>query len=249
MKIRFITLAAVTLLLAGCGDSKGSYKPVPTKDVPPATVASGEELSLFPLAVGNKWVFDLKSTQLTQAGALPQAAEFTLSVAKVDDLGGGSKRATIDVFKGEVQTDRQIWRIDKNGIFQEQTGLTEALRPEPAQIAIAFPIEKDKVTKWSGKAPTGQTKGTMQQMTQEIVTKQPEDVDTILGPISAYRVENTQTYIDKQGNQWITKAVAWWAPKIGLVRNKQDVRVIPKATGKPVNVQTQQMVLKQHTVK
>lgn len=247
MKTTFFALAGLGILTLGCGNSSSTYKPVPTKEVPPATVATGEELSLFPLAVGNKWVYDLKATQLTQAGALPQAAEFTLEVKSVEDVSGGAKRATVEVFKGEVLQDRQIWRVDNTGIYQESMGLETPRRAEPAQVAVPFPLEKGKVVNWAGKAPTG-VGTTMRDMTQEITVQEPEVVDTIQGPISAYRIDNRQVYKDEKGRDVITKTVAWWAPKIGLVRHKQDIQVVP-TEGKPVNVQTQSMILKQHVVK
>ena len=247
MKTRFLALTMFGVLAIGCGDSKGAYKPVDAKDVAPSTVAAGEELTLFPLAVGNKWVYDLKSTQLTQAGALPQSAEFTLEIKTVEDLEAGAKRASVDVLKGEVLQDRQIWKVDSTGIYQEQTGLEKPLRPEPPQVAVPFPLEANKVSTWAGKAPAGAATG-MLDMTQEVTTKEPEPVDTILGPISAYRVESKQVYKDAKGQDVVTRTVAWWAPKVGLVRHKQEVVVTPVGK-KPVKVQEQLMTLKQHTVK
>jgi hypothetical protein len=244
MKKSWISLVGVTaaFALVGCGKSGSSeYKPVPPKKPEAVAVAPGQEATLFPVAVGNRWSFDTKSEVRTPNGNVTNSATITLEVkeATPPDANGVS-RATIEVFKGEVLQDRQIWVFKSDGIFQEQLGLDKPVRPDPMQLTVPFPIEIDKAVPWTGKAMSAT--GSEAQIEQEIVNKGPEDVDTIVGMLNAYRVETTQKFMAKTAEVRVTN-ISWWAPKIGLVRYKQETKV----DGRPFQSQT--MLLKQYTVK
>lgn len=244
MKKSWISLVGVTtaLALVGCGKSGSSeYKPVPPKKPEAVAVAPGQEATLFPTAVGNRWSFDAKTEALTPNGAISNSSTIILEVKDVTPADAeGVSRATIEVFKGEVLQDRQIWVFKSDGIFQEQLGLDKPMRPDPMQMTVPFPIEVDKPVPWKGKAMSAT--GAVADIDQEIVHKGPEDVDTIVGMLNAYRVETTQKFKVKAADVIVTN-ISWWAPKIGLVRYKQETKVDGK------KVQSQTLLLKQYTVK
>lgn len=236
-----IGVLALAFVVVGCGKSGSSeYKPVTPKGPEPANVKPGEEATLFPLVVGNKWVYDSTTETLSPSGVINTPASITLEVKDIKPIDGGATRATIEVFKGTVLQDRQIWVSKRDGLFQEQIGLDKPQRPQPAQLTLPFPLEIDKVVTWKGK--TLSALGANVDVNQEVVNKGAEDVDTIVGMLSAYRVETTQKF-RVQNNDVVVTNVSWWAPKIGLVRYRQDV----KADGR--NVQAQTLMLKQYTVK
>lgn len=242
MKKQWFSVIALPLALGaiGCGKSNSTeYKPVAPKEPEVVSVKAGEERTLFPLTVGNRWSYDAVSIVLTQAGTVRTPATLILEVTNVTTEGDVTK-ATVDVFKGEVLQDRQLWVINNSGMYQEQTGLEKPLRPDPMQLALPFPIEVDKVVTWTGKAPGPENK--VVDVQQEVVNKGVEDVDTIVGMMSAYRVETTQRLKVRNEDVTVTN-VSWWAPKIGLVRYKQEA----KAAGRMLQSQT--LVLQQHTVK
>lgn len=242
MKKQWFSVIALSLALGaiGCGNSNSTeYKPVPPKEPDVVTVQAGEERTLFPLTVGNRWSYDAVSIVQTQAGTIRTPATLVLEVKEVTTEGDVTK-ATVDVFKGEVLQDRQLWVINNSGMYQEQTGLDKPLRPDPMQLALPFPIEVDKVVSWAGKAPGPDNK--VVDVNQEVVNKGIEDVDTIVGMMKAYRVETTQRL--KVGNEDVTVInVSWWAPKIGLVRYQQEAKAVGRV------LQSQTLKLQQHTVK
>lgn len=238
-----ISLAALALALvaAGCGKSStGEYKPVPPKEPETANVKAGEESSLFPSAVGNRWAYDAVVVSAGPSGAIRTPSTITLEIKEVNPGAEGIVKSTVEISKGEVLQDRQIWVVNREGIFLEQTGIDTISRPDPMQLTVPFPIELDKIVEWKGKAQ-GAT-GKVAEITQEVVHGGPEDVDTIVGMLSAYRVETTQRFKVDKADVLVTNT-SWWAPKIGLVRYKQEV----KGNGRVVQSQT--MMLKQYTVK
>ena len=244
MKKSWICVVGVSLALsvAGCGKSGSSeYKPVAPKEPETVTVSPGQESILFPTTVGNRWTYDSVSEAVAPNGMIRTPATITLEVkANTPADANGIARATVEVSKGEVLQDRQIWAFKSDGVFQEQIGLDKPQKPDPMQLTIPFPLEKDKPVAWKGKA-MGAT-GTVVDIDQEVINKGPEDVDTIVGMLNAYRVETTQRFKVKENDVTVTN-IAWWAPKIGLVRYKQEVKVGAR------KLQMQTLMLKQYTVK
>lgn len=241
MKLSSLTLVILAGALAGaCGKSTPSvYKPVPAKTITPAKVEAGKEAILFPMTVGNTWRYAVTMSQLTAQGTVPMRAEFVLEVKKVDPIEGGV-RAMVDVFRGEVLQDQQTWRVDATGIYQEEIGL-EKKNKGSGHPAVPFPIELGKNIEWKGKAPS--PTGEVRDMEVTVLSKGVEEVDSLIGTVSAYRIETSQKFKDAKGNELVATSVAYWAPKIGLIRQKQDVKA-----GTTI-VQSQMMILKQYTVK
>jgi len=244
MKLSMFGAATALLILAGCG-SNNSYKPVPPKSVV-ASVKPGDEATLFPLAVGNKWQYSVTTTTSTPQGSGSAPADITMEVKSIDKRADGSVAATIDLSKGEVLQDSQVWVVSPKGIFQETVGLAPDTRKfEPPQPVAYFPIEVDKEMTWEGKGPTGiseKGKNVILPIKQTMVSKGVEsDVDTFMGTMSAYRFESTQTY--SNGKVTVTdKSYTWWAPKIGMVRYMKEL-----TTDKNV-AQKQVISLRQYTV-
>ncbi len=249
MKHSLLILGLASLaILSGCGDSKSTYKPVEAKTIEPASVAAGQEGTLFPMTVGNTWRYDVSMAQLMPNGQTSsQKADFVLEVKKADPTADGSGvRSEIDVSRGEVLQDHQTWRLDKTGIYQEEIGL-ETKKKFENQPAMVFPIEIGKPFEWSGTAPGPDGKSRPMKTTVEC--KGIEEVDSMIGTVSAYRVETIQRFKSdpdkKTGKTADIEAlsVVYWAPKIGLVRQRQEVKM------GTITLQTQLMVLKQYTVK
>lgn len=232
-------LVVLAALAGGCGNKKTTYTPTEPKPIEPANVPAGQEAILFPMAVGNSWRYDVSMTQLTAAGAVPQKADYVLEVKEVTDIEGG-KRAKLEVKRGDVLQDRQTWRIDKTGIYQEELGL-EQPRKSDGQPAFVFPIEIGKPYEWSGTAPA--PGGTIRPLQATVETKGVEEVDALIGTVSAYRVETTQRFKDDKGNDIVALSVVYWAPNIGIVRQRQEVK-----SGTTI-LQQQLMILKQYTIK
>lgn len=242
MNYRLLILSiAATLVFAGCGDSKASYKPQTPPAIAPASVAAGQEATLFPVDLGNRWVYDMTSQTKTVSGNIPQMAEYSLEIKKVEDSGGG-KVVTIAITKGDVLQDEQIWKVDSTGIYQMGSGAGDSPRVvmDPPQPVMKFPLDGTEAT-WTGKIPVAD--GKKQDATMVVVCKGPEEVDSLMGTLSAYHVESTQTFTDDKNTKIETKTVSWWAPKVGLVRHVLDT----KANG--IVVQHQMLVLKQKTLK
>ena len=65
IKLTVVALGALSLAMAGCnsgGGKSSAYKPKAADKVAPATVAAGQESEIFPMKVGNTWVYEVVST-------------------------------------------------------------------------------------------------------------------------------------------------------------------------------------------
>ncbi len=252
MKLSFFGAPCALLILAGCGSSSSGYKPVPEKPKAVATVKAGEEATLFPITVGNKWQYTV-TTKLQNPRGQVTSNSTDISMEVKSSEGGV---AMLDISKGDVVQDSQKWSVTPQGIFQNTIGIAPDVRTyEPAQPVVSFPLEVDKEVVWEGKGPTGVSdKGVnlLLPIHQVLVCRGVEDVDTYMGDMSAYRIETTQTYSFKnKDGQMINvtdKSYSWWAPKIGMVRYKKELTTT-LGSGDPGVSQTQLIMLRQFTVK
>lgn len=219
MKRSVCIVGAALAVLVGCGQS-GEYQPTPVKSVQPAVVARGEERTLFPLQVGNQWVYTVEDQQRRGDQAASRTAEAVFRVSKAEPMGDGTK-AVIEVsFDGRVQ-ETQSWLVDSTGIYQLTAGRS-ALVYEPKQPALLFPVDTGRTFQWKGKGlmPDG-TSGTG---TLDNRILGPQEVDTEMGRMSAFCVETTGTFRSQRG-QGRMRSMVWWAPKVGLVRWRMELSV------------------------
>lgn len=204
-------VALAAIFAAGCGSKDNAAaaatggKPEPA--VPPAEVKAGDEASLMPLATGNQWTYTSDANQIT------------LKVANVAPQGDG-KKATIEIFVNDKLTSRQVWLQNKTGMYQ----LAQGLNPKPfnpPQPILLFPIERGKVSKYTGTGPVDNATGRIQ---SELRVDGPQPVDTDMGEKSGILVR--QAVLLTAGKvQGRLVSNTWFAPGIGIVRLRNDIQV------------------------
>ena len=208
---RAIVIVAVPLALFGCGQREG-YSPERAKKVADAAVKPGDEASLFPLKLGNQWVYTIESNQGTN--------ELTLKVTDVHQEGGATIAAlTITLDNDPPSVSR--FKVDGNGIYQMSDG--KGRDYDPPLLLVAFPLEPGRQTKESvtGPRPFG---GTMGPMESTLAYLGPQHVDVVKDRIGALAVESIQTWQTEQG-QAVSRGVTWWTPGVGFVRRRQEFGV------------------------
>jgi hypothetical protein len=222
-------LLAVTALVApGCGSGGSNYEPTPAKPAADLTFQPGDELSMFPLAVGNQWTYSAETTQAVQGkGSGTGKFELTLKVIKVTPIEGGN-RAEIEVVttqstqtdaRAGSRTDRQVWDVTNKGIYQLSVG-QPPVPFEPSQPNLLFPPDAERKFSYKGTGitPAG-GKGTIQ-LDCRILPMQRVDTENESYP--AIPVESKGTFqVGKTKGQMAS--MAYWSPKIGLVRFRQEL--------------------------
>lgn len=211
-------LLATSFVGGGCGNDKSSTPISTANQIPKAEVRPGEEASLFPLEVGNQWVY-VKSTQMSgPKGIASNSGEVTFRVAS-SKRSGAETRAMLElVEKGKI-TARQEWVVNSKGIFQATSGVN-ASPLRPIQPAIVFPIKEGQPFTWSG---TGtRVSGTQGTSNMTSVVRGPQEVDTEMGRMSGISVESSSAWSEK-GKRYLGQNVSWWKPKVGLVRYVQTL--------------------------
>lgn len=214
--MRFKLCIAVTaaVVAAGCGPKEGSYQPKPVKITGTATVAAGQEGNLFPMAVGNQWVYDIQGQTIQQGRQVSFGGEVTWKVVKVDSLPGGGKKATVDVITGGKRTDRQEWTLNSKGLFQTSIGLNPATKFDPPIPAIVFPVEKDRTFSWKGNGVRPNMKPGPTSTKSTIVG--PKEIDVVSGPpMQAIEVKTETDFGKSIGSATST---AFFTPNVGIVR-------------------------------
>lgn len=233
------TAMAAGLLLAGCGSGGSGYKPTPSKPVDVAAVKPSDETSLMPLSVGNQWTYTGQTGIRVQGKSQTQDFELTFKVVKVTPSANG-KIADIEIVSNlpNAKTDRQRWEVNSKGIYQLAIG-NPLVAFDPPQPVILFPADAERKFSWKGKGitPAGKQGST----TAESRILAPQIVDSASESVSAIPVETKGT-LDVNNTKGQYLAMAWWAPKIGLVRYRQEVVIANQ------NVLVQILKLKAKTV-
>jgi len=207
------TIVALALTL-GCSKSKG-YEPKAVDEIPVVSVATGQESSLAPLAVGNQWVYTMEQ------GA--NKGEITMKVEDVQQVDGGTN-ATIGVYPSASQSNtvpsqKMDWRVDSSGIFQLTTGSDTVY--DPPQLLVPFPLEEGVEHEISGSG--GRPFGGPGAYTATIKVLGPQEVDTESDRMSAIAIQSTTQWETAEGPA-ASVTITWWRPDIGFVRQKQEIR-------------------------
>jgi hypothetical protein len=233
-----ITLAAA---LTGCGDkSSGTkYVPKPPKEPAKFALAAGQEKTIFPMVVGNQWVYEVQLTTQDARGQQGNGAtELTFTVTEVKEVNGGTE-GTLEVTQVDASTkkvqvvDSQIWRVDSTGLYQVKIGIDDAAKKtkvrafSPPQTVIAFPIAEDKSFEWKGSAPIGDKVGPA---SMAGMIKGTLNVDTGIGDLNALKVEQIQNW-SINGEDAKMTTTSYWAAGVGLVRMFQQVESSSGAAG------------------
>lgn len=235
------TAVSAAALLSGCnGGGASSVTPRPPVEV--ATITVGEEAKLFPLVVGNQWVYESSTTIQSQAGSQTEENELTFVVRTVNQQGDAT-RAVIDIKAGEELRDSTGWVVNQRGIHQSSARNLEAAF-NPPQLLLPFPYEQGRTFEFSGTGPFP-FEGSGQFRSSGTVVG-PQEVDTGMGPKSAIAVDGRTSWRGRDAAGGTTDQTAtsttWWAPGIGLVRFVQDI------TGPGYRIR-QVLRLKSHSLK
>jgi hypothetical protein len=209
-----IIVALTALTLIGCGSRKNAYQPIKVKPIPEAKVEAGNEASLYPLNKGNEWVYSLTSSQVVGKKEGHGTSEVTFRVTNSQTIGDVTK-ATIDIYnKQDVPIDRQIWQVDKTGIYQVSSGLKNLMFTPPQATAV-FPIKKEAIFKWKGSCPS--PFGTIVTGEWQSANNGVEEVDTPANRYSAYVFDSVGKLVLPKGLARQSSRV-WFVPNIGMVR-------------------------------
>jgi len=210
------------LAAVGCGTGAGERpRAVLAPKIPVAMLEEGKESRVMPLAKGNSWTYSYE--QVTREANGRQSSdqrELTWTVVRTDLVPGGI-RAIIQVSSGGSVADRQVWRCDATGLFQERIS-NKDIPYTPALPVMRFPLAKYGAFKWSGRGvlPVGQPGP----MTVDIQVLGPQEVDTDLKRISAIAIESRSRFAAEKF-QGVAANTMWFSPGVGLVRYRSEVAI------------------------
>lgn len=174
--------------------------------------------NIFPMEVGNEWVYDYQTFAGTSAAAAP--ATLTVDVVSVKETPDG----TIGELKftlNNVVTDVQRWLVNSKGLFELSSG--EKSTPfNPIQPVVMFPIVPTSVYNWTG---TGQTPaGGEGNMRVKNYVAEPVMADTSMGSLPTIPIDSTTQFVLK-GKPAQAKASSYFQRGVGLVRYKLTMLV------------------------
>jgi hypothetical protein len=242
---------SLLVLLAGCnGGEKSTYKPVQKKDPEPAVLNPGQEATIFPFTVGNSWTYRVQIAASVGGQGLPaDQREITMKVTEVTPTPDGV-RATIDIIEKEEVKDRQIWALNKIGLYQVAIGKDKPVYTLPPQPVVLFPAKEDETFSWKGWGLSALGRPGNTESSSKILGSQV--VDTLVGQMSAIAIE-TESKITTPAGSGDVRANYYWAPKVGLVRYRQETLssvTPPQKDAQPQEVRSVTMMeLKSFTVK
>ena len=204
-----LTVSAMALTAVSCKKESG-YKPTKTEQVEAAEIAPGDEASIFPIAVGNQWVYERSIGERT--------SETTLKILSVDEVDGG-QNIEMEVTSENGDSLTSTWRMDDTGIYQLNAS-SDQPNFEPAQILVPFPLEAgNEFTQDIEGIRPDQSTGPMKLNGR---VNGAEEVDLVGKSVSAFSVK-TASFWETEGATATSIATSWWAPGIGFVRQHQVV--------------------------
>ncbi len=233
----FCVLAAV--LAAGCGSGGSGYKPVPVKPIDSAALSPESEKDLFPFAVGNQWTYEGETQQRIEGRTGTGRIELTFRISKVTPTAGGEiAEVEVTTSTNPNKKDLQRWERNAKGLFQTAVG-NPMIPFTPAQPVLMFPVEPNRKFSWKGTGMTPVGKVGTNTLDGEILPVQ--EVFGVSERFSGIGVSTRGTFASGT-SKGLVAASAFFAPKVGLVRYRQEVVI-----GGNVAVQT--LALKAKTVR
>jgi hypothetical protein len=212
----------------------------------------GSEADYFPFAVGNQWTFESESTRMLNGTTTrPEKQEITYRLTEVKKLPNGGKDAYFAILEGEKVIDRQVWRVDKSGIYQVALNL-KLNRFSTPQMMVPFPAKQGATFKWRGSISA--ENGSVQNGTNNGKVIGPEPIDTLMGSFNALAVESKGTLTSAKAKSEIASRV-WFIPKVGIGRYRQEIMgeatdSNPQAKGRKIRfLGVQIMKLKNYSLK
>ena len=207
-----IVLPLLALLAAGCKSAAPGYTPTPpapVEQVVPAEVKN--PLSLMPLDLGNQWTYTLRVEEFRggkSVGKIENAVEYRVAQARPDGT------ALLVLKQGEDVIDQQVWRSTGDGLYQVASGL-KSVPFVPQQPLALLPLTPGRTFSWKGRGPNPNGESVSETLSSVILA--PQNVDTGLGPLSAFPIETRTDY--DGGN---SRNTSWFRTGVGLVRLLQE---------------------------
>lgn len=246
MTIKFrlaLAVGVAAVAVSGCNSGPGTYKPKATKKPELQEIKPDEGASLFPIKVGNRWVYSVESRQNAAGQPMEKTDELAFTIIEVKPQGDGQLVVMQATLNGEP-TDKQAWLVNSKGVHQAWIKDTSRSFNPPMPL-ISFPLTPDAVYEWKGKGPT--MTGVMGDQSQKLKVLKTQLVDTEQGQVSAIPVEVDAEFKDSRA-AGRTRSTSYWAKGIGMVRYRQES--ILGAPGAQPTVQTIQVIrLKLHSLK
>lgn len=242
MKRVAILVIFSTALIAGC--SPGSGGPTTGKKEPVVANTAKSASDLMPLTEGNAWTYHIESQIVSPDGRTDRANTIRiLKVGKVIKDSAGTKADLM--FLDEKQNVLATIKVlaTSKGLFQTgvqvpNKGTQSFSTPLPW---VPFPYKLDETVKWSGSGPFPGIEG-QGIITAGVTGRGPAEADTMTGRFKCERVESVQMFT-VNNIKFRTEQITWFAPGVGLVRNKETL-----ANDKGAR-QSSIMMLKSYTVK
>lgn len=216
--MRGLCVALALFCIAGCGDKQANTVPKQAPKVIATEVPAGQEMTLFPMVVGNQWIYNVESALQTPQGSKSATQEATFRISEVKPFHDG-KTCTLEVIAAGKVTEKSSWSIDSKGIYQNTAG-TPPVPYNPPQPVMTFPPKKGSKFTWSGVGK--RNVGANGPIKANSTILGPQEVDTDMGRMSAIAVETRATWSDKNVEYQMASTV-WWAPGVGIVRYLQVV--------------------------
>jgi hypothetical protein len=213
--MRFVPgLIFAIFAVAGCKGGE-TYAPVPKSiALTPVALKPGEEARLFPIQVGNKWVYGLETALIAKGQRGSGGGELVHIVTDVQDKPDG-KLAMIEESVDGKLSGRQTWLVNRQGIYLVGSSQGEApIRAfDTPQPVILFPPDRGKTFSWKG------TSGALHLDLKGDIAG-PEEVDTLERRFATIKVHSTTT--ETKGKvTGKSETISWFAPGVGLVRLKE----------------------------
>jgi hypothetical protein len=226
------------LALTGCTPQETSKASKPASPIPVAQVPPGKESSLMPLQIGNQWIYSVEVVKQTPGDISRARDDVTLRITALEPTEDG-KKATVEIAIGKNTPERQQWLINSKGIHQLSMGAKQ-LTFTPPKPLVKFPIFSGQNLKWSGTGPN--VKEEMAQLTLQLNTLAPQEIDTEQGRLSAIPITSSETW-KSSSLSGTTNLLFWWVPGIGLARLRQTETIDGKV------IAEQRWSLKNYTLK
>lgn len=217
--------AGACVMLGGCGGDKATAKvssapAAPAKPMQSAMVPPGQEATYFPFAVGNQWTFESTLTKVVGAQQIAPVREtLTYSITKVSPAPNGGQYAQFDIFSGSKLVDKQIWMLNKKGLYQIAVGI-KLNRFSTPQTLCTFPVKLGNKVNWIGTVTDDQGQRRSIKVTSTLAGE--ELTDTATTTYNALTIESKGTMTGSNMKTQLAHRL-WLVPKVGIARFRQEM--------------------------
>lgn len=234
------TVAVAALM--GCGKKDASAAPAPvgpTVKRASAMVEPGKEDTYFPVAVGNQWSYEAETVQGVNGRNANQKSTITYKIEKVTNAANGGKYVQLATLENGKPLDKEVWLINKNGIYQYAIG-QKLTRLSTPQLMVGFPVKEGAKAAWKGTVidDVGKTR----KMNTSWIVNGEEEVDSANNTYNAIKVSGTGK-IDSPNMVADIADFMWLAPNVGIVRRRQELIGTVTAAEGPLKGKTAKVTL------